>query len=157
MTTSDRVFRREQGSALFVTMLLLVLMGLIGFAALETVTRDQQVAHFVGRKSSALYAAEAGIAQAIDTLQNDGTPSVPTTSLADSSLYPYGQPSYKLDPDAATPVEDLGIAGVAGMNLAIGAGGPTFIMKYFRVRVEGEAMGESTTKLEVAAGLMVGS
>jgi hypothetical protein len=157
MTTTDRAPGREQGSALFVTMLMLVLMGLIGFAALETVTRDQQVAHFVGRKSAALYAAEAGIAQAIDTLQNTGTPSVPTTSLADTTLYPNGQPSYLLDPDAATPVEDLGIGGVAGMNLAIGSGGPTFVMKYYRVRVEGRAMGGSTSKLEVAAGLMVGS
>jgi Tfp pilus assembly protein PilX len=157
MMGTDRARPREQGSALFVTMLMLVLMGLIGFAALETVTRDQQVAHFVGRKAAALYAAEAGIAQAIDTLQNEGTPSVPTTSLGDTSLYPHGQPSYKLDPDAATPVEDLGIAGVAGMNLAIGSGGPTFIMKYYRVRVEGEALGGSTSKLEVAAGLMVGS
>jgi hypothetical protein len=153
----ERMRAREQGSALFVTMLMLVLMGLIGFAALETVTRDQQVAHFVGRKAAALYAAEAGIAQAIDTLQNEGTPSVPTTSLGDDTLYPYGKPSYKLDPDAATPVEDLGIAGVEGMNLAIGSGGPTFIMKYYRVRVEGEALGGSTSKLEVAAGLMVGS
>jgi len=30
-------------------------------------------------------------------------------------------------------------------------------MKYFRVRVEGGAMGGSSSKLEVAAGLMVGS
>ena len=157
MSITDHTPAREGGSALFVTMLMLVLMGLIGFAALETVTRDQQVAHFVGRKTAALYAAEAGIAQAIDTLQNEGAPDVPTTSLGDSSLYPHGQPSYQLDPDAGTPVEDLGIAGVAGMNLAIGAGGPTFIMKYYRVRVEGEAMGGSTSKLEVAAGLMVGS
>ena len=54
--------------------------------------------------SAALYAAEAGIAQALDTPQNNGTPDVPTTSLADSSLYPNGQPLYKLDPDAATPL-----------------------------------------------------
>jgi hypothetical protein len=157
MSTMDRARRREQGSALFVTMLMLVLMGLIGFAALETVTRDQQVAHFIGRKSAALYAAEAGVAQALDTLQNAGVPNVPTTSLGDSSLYPHGQPSYQLDPDAATPLEDLGVGGVSGMNLAIGAGGPTFIVKFYRVRVQGQAMGGSDARLEVAAGVLQGS
>ena len=157
MSTMDRERRSERGSALFVTMLMLVLMGLIGFAALDTVTRDQQVAHFIGRKSAALYAAEAGVAQALDTLQNAGVPNVPLTPLGDSSLYPHGQPSYQLDPDAATPVEDLGVGGVSGMNLAIGSGGPTFIVKFYRVRVEGQAMGGSSSRLEVAAGVLQGS
>ena len=39
--------RGEQGSALFVAVMLMVLMGLIGFAALDTVTKDQQVAGFL--------------------------------------------------------------------------------------------------------------
>ena len=36
--------RREEGLALFVTVLMLVLMGGIALAALDTVTRDRQVA-----------------------------------------------------------------------------------------------------------------
>ena len=61
--------RREGGSALIVTVLLLVLLAVIGLAALDTVTRDQQVAGFQNRSRLALYAAEAGVADAKDRLR----------------------------------------------------------------------------------------
>lgn len=59
-TTSNA--RRERGSALFVAVMMLVLMGFLGFAALDRVTRDQQVAGYQNRSREALYAAEAGVA-----------------------------------------------------------------------------------------------
>ena len=52
--------RRERGSALLVAMLMLALMGIIGIASLETVTRDRQVAGYGNLAQSALYAADAG-------------------------------------------------------------------------------------------------
>ena len=155
--TNRPVRRAESGSALLVTLLLLALMGLTGFAALEAVTRDQQVAGFVNQHRVAFYAAEAGVVEAVDTLQVNATPTVGGGSLGDASIYPDGQPSFSLDPAAPTPIEDLGIAPVSGMNLAIGGGGPTFNIHYFRVRVRGQAPGGSSARLEVAAGALLGT
>jgi hypothetical protein len=151
--------RGEGGSALFVAMMLLVLMGLIGFAALDTVTKDQQVAGFLNRKALALYAAEAGVAEALDTLSANGIPSVAATSLSDATTYPYGQPSYQLDPTvpAADQIEYLGQGAAEGMNLAVGGSGPTFVVNYYRVRVQGNALGGSVARLEVASGVLSGS
>ena len=54
--------RRQNGSALIVTVMLLLLLGVIGLSALDTVMRDQQVAGFQNRSTAAFYAAEAGVA-----------------------------------------------------------------------------------------------
>ena len=53
--------KREQGAALLVAVLLLALMGIVGLASMETVTRDRQVAGYQSRAQTALYAAEGGI------------------------------------------------------------------------------------------------
>jgi Tfp pilus assembly protein PilX len=143
--------RREAGSALFITMLLLVLMGLIGFAALETVSSDQQVAGFQNRKRAAFYAAEAGIAVALDNLQATGTPSLVTTVLGDTATYPHGQPSVGLDPNVAEPVKDLGIGGADGY--ALGGTAPGVVVHFWRIRVEGQAPGGTTSFQEVVVGL----
>jgi hypothetical protein len=151
--------RGEQGSALFVAVMLMVLMGLIGFAALDTVTKDQQVAGFLNRKALALYAAEAGVAEALNTLAETGTPDVTTTNLADTTTYPHGQPSYELDPTVASSeqVKYLGQGAAEGMNLMQDDGGPTFVVNYYRVRVQGNAPGGSVARLEVASGILSGS
>ncbi len=41
--------KRQQGSALLIVMLVMAMMVIIGFAALEAVTRDQRVAGFMMR------------------------------------------------------------------------------------------------------------
>ena len=61
--------RRQQGSALLIVMLVMAMMGLIGFAALEAVTRDQRVAGFMKRKKIAFFAAEAGVSTALHALR----------------------------------------------------------------------------------------
>ena len=66
---------RQDGSALIIAMVMLALMGVIGLAALDTVTLDQQVASYQSRKRVAFYAAEAGVAEAFATLEASGTPS----------------------------------------------------------------------------------
>lgn len=153
---TNRQRRLQEGSALLIAMLMLVLMGLIGIAALEAVTRDRQVAGYLNRKKLAFYAAEAGVAEALESLKNDLTPTVSTTSLGDSTIHPYGQPSYRPDPTVADPVEPLGLAGMSGMNMNIGQGGaPTFQLSYWRVNVQGDAPGGSVARLEVAAGALV--
>jgi hypothetical protein len=153
---NGRERRGEAGSALLIAVLMLVLMGLIGIAALDAVTRDGQVAGYLNRKKMAFYAAEAGVAEALESLKNDPSPTVNQTALGDSSLYPHGQPSYRLDPTVSDPVKALGLAGMNGMNLNIGQGGaPTFQLSYWRVNVQGDAPGGSVARLEVVAGGLV--
>jgi hypothetical protein len=154
-----RGYRRhdgERGSALLVSTLILLLLGLFGLAALGTVTKDQQVAGFQKRKKLAFYAAEAGVAKALETLTTAFAPSVPTTQVGDSSIFPHGRPSYQLDSSAADPIEPLGNGAFPGMSLNLGQGGtPTYMLSYWRIRVEGRAPGGSVARIETVSGSLL--
>ncbi len=148
--------RMQAGSALLVTVMLLLMLGLVGLAALNTTTRDQQVAGFQNRKRIALYAADAGISDALQKLTTTQTPTLVQTSIGDTTLYPHGRPLYQLDTSVADPIEDLGTAPFPGMGLNIGQGGvPTYQMDYWRVRVEGLAAGGSRARVEAVSGALV--
>jgi hypothetical protein len=152
---TEREIRTQRGSAMVISMLMLLLMGLIGFAALATVTRDTQVAGAQYRKKTAFYAAEAGVAKALETMRTTGTPTIANTNLGDATVYPYGQPAYAVDSSSADPIESLGIGGFPGMNLQLGQDGtPMFQMEMFRVRVEGTAPGGSLSRIEIVSGVL---
>ena len=151
MRTAHR--RDERGSALLVTVMLLMMLGLVGLAALGTTTRDQQVAGFQNRKRMALYAADAGIAEALERLTTTAVPTVSTLDLGDTTIFPYGQPSYRPDPTTASPTKDLGNAPFPGMGLNLGQGGlPTYQINYWRLRVQGLAPGGTQAKVEAVSG-----
>jgi len=151
-----RTRRRESGSALLITSLLLLILGLFGFAALSTVTKDQQIAGFGKRKRLAFYAAEAGIAKGMETLTTQLAPSVPQTSLGNASLFPHGQPSFRPDPSVTDPIEPLGTGAYPGMSLNLGQNGaPTYQLSYWRIRVQGEAPGGSAARIETVSGSLV--
>lgn len=150
-----RQARNQRGSAMVIAMLMLMLMGLIGFAALATVTRDSQVSGAQIRKKTAFYAAEAAIAKALETMRTTGTPTITNTNLGDTTVYPYGQPSYAVDSSTATPIQSLGLGGFPGMNLQVGQDGtPMFQMEMFRVRVQGTAPGGSLSRIEIVSGVL---
>lgn len=152
--------RREGGSALIVTVLLLVLLGIVGLAALETVTRDQQVAGFQNRSRLAFYAAEAGIADAKNRLRDvwttEDTVAFPNQAtavqLGDAVTFPHGQPRYYADPAAAAGIEymNAGAPSVGGGHDQR-LGGSTRVNTLWRIRVEGSAPGGTTSRLEVVA------
>jgi Tfp pilus assembly protein PilX len=145
--------RGEGGSALLITVMLLMMLGLVGLAALNTTTRDQQVAGFQNRKRMALYAADAGISEALERLTTTSTPTISTTDLGDTSLFPYGRPSYRPDPTTASPTKDLGNAPFPGMGLNLGQGGlPTYQINYWRLRVQGLSFGGTQAKVEAVSG-----
>ena len=149
--------RREGGSALFVAMMLLVLLGLVGFAALETVTRDQQVAGFQNQKRVAFYAAEAGLVAAVQSLETTGAAAIPQTKLGDTATYPYGQPSFALDTSNGPALEDLGSSsgGTGGMNLAIGGSSvPVQKVRYWRIKMQGQAPSGTTSRVEALVGVV---
>jgi hypothetical protein len=146
MSEPRRDVRRERGSALLVAVLMLVLMGAIGLAGLNTVTQDRQTAGFQSRKRVAFYAAEAGIAEGRETMRNGATPTVSTTTVGDSSSFPHGLPSYQPE-----DVTDLGTTAVPGFQLRTSGNGPTYQLHFFRVRVQGQAAGGTTARVEVVA------
>jgi len=155
MSALDRR-RHEGGSATLLAVLLMLLMGLIGFAALDTVTRDLQVEGSLFRKKLAFFAAEAGVAQALGGIRVGGDPNIDPTDLGDDTTYPYGKPSFRLDPSVADPVESLGLGAYPGMNLQLGQNGtPTYQLEMYRVRVQGTATGGSLSRLEFASGSLV--
>jgi hypothetical protein len=121
--------RRESGAALLVAVLLLAMLGVIGLASMETVTRDRQVAGFQNRARVALYAADAGVAHAVgiiraqaQTLAPGGeaalenfNPAFPgkggvTMQVLGSDFPAPGSPSYGMDPNAQDPTNLLAAA-----------------------------------------------
>jgi hypothetical protein len=146
----------QDGSILLIAVVLLLLLGLIGFAALDTVTRDQQVAGFQNRKKLAFFAAEAGIAEAFANFTTTGLPSVSSSSLGDTTIYPYGQPGYQPDPSVTEPLKPVGTGAVPNTSGNIGQGGvPTYQISYWKIRVQGNASGGSMARVEAVAGALI--
>jgi hypothetical protein len=152
-----RQARREHGVALLVTMMILIALALMGVTTLNAVMGDQQVSGFQTRGRVAFHAAEAGLAAATANLDGVGAPTIPTGSLGDATLYPYGQPGFGPDAIVPTPVEDLGATGAQGMNLRIGGGGPRYQVQFWKMNVQGTAPGGSLSRVEVAAGVLRGN
>lgn len=152
--------RRREGSALVVTVLLLVLIGLMGLAALDTVTRDQQVAGFQNQNRLAFYAAEAGVADAKDRLRDvfSTTATVPfptaatPVTLGDAATFPFGQPRYYADPAAGMGVEyqNAGSIDFGGGN-DLREGSEQWFNTLWRIRVEGATSSGATARLDVMA------
>jgi hypothetical protein len=142
--------RREQGSALLVAMMMMAMMGLIGVAALDTVTKDRQSAGFQSRNRLAFYAAEGGIAVGLNLVrgvdQRSDKPALAVTALGDAGAYPYGQPQYAGDPAVPDPISFLKDGGAAeGMSLQVPV---QFVNTLWQVRVEGRTPEGGRTRLE---------
>jgi PilX N-terminal len=142
---------RQDGNALLVTVMLLVLLGVMGIAALDMAMRDQQVAGFQNRSRLAFYAAEAGLAQGRDLLlgvaSSDDTPPLPATSLGDTTIYPYGQPSFRGDPAFADPIRSIGTSlYTEGVNLR--GGRPLLLQTFWQINAMGQTPGGATSRVE---------
>ena len=135
--------RRQQGAAMLMAVMMLVLMGLLGVAAMDIASEDQQIAGVTNRSRSAFYAGEAGAAHGrlliADADTRTATPVLPTTPLGDAAMYARYQTQPQYAPDPAPPgggaaiqyMEDSGPA--EGMNLA----NPKYVNTIWRVNVVG--------------------
>jgi len=151
--------RRSEGSALLVAVMMLVLMGLIGIAALDTMTKDRQVAGFQNRARLAFYAADAGVNTALNLVFNaknrSAPPPLPLTALGDAVIYPNGQPTFAGDPLVAKPIVYSKDGGpVQGMNLQVPA---QWVNTLWEVRVEGQTPDGGRYHLEAMATKMLDS
>ena len=149
--------KREGGSALLVAMLFAVMMGLIGFASLDTVMRDRQSAGFQNLSHSALYAADAGVAQSLNILRAEIVgnalaiddcldTTLPNTNLGDGV-------SYRADPNAPTN-EICMLASAepcAEFDASIEQGQAIYLTTVWDMRVEGSAPGGATAHLQASA------
>lgn len=157
--------RRERGSALFVTVIMLTLMGALGLAALDAMTRDQQVAGYQTRSRSAFYAAEAAASQARNLVRSVGsrgeTPAFPTgaapTMLGQAVDYQYGQPNYYGDPAFPNPIRWVrdGTIWANGGNLRLG--GQKFVYTLWQINVEGQTADGATSQVEVMQSKILSS
>ena len=147
--------RRQAGAAMFVAVLMLVLMGALGIAALEGATQDRQIAGFQNRSNNAFYAAEAGVARAREVVRNAtdrGDPvALPVTNLGDVALYDreIALPQFGPDPVFAatnpTGIRNLNKDGPApGMEM--GMGSVMIMNSLWQINVQG-------TSPHAAAGL----
>ena len=154
--------RREAGSALIITVLVMLLLGAIGLSALDTVMRDQQVAGFQNRSSEAFYAAEAGVAAAKDLIRQNVFSPKDTVNFAtyaapvligDSYTYPYGQPKYYGDPKATDAIKSLDqtltVSGAGGSNMRQGTGASWNKFNLMQIRVAGQTPDGAISRLEV--------
>lgn len=154
---STRSSKREGGAALLVAMLMLVLMGMIGLASLDTVMRDRQVAGFQNLAQSALYAADAGVADSLDILRTEIvgaalspgdclTTVLPTTNIGGGS-------SYRPDPTAGSnQICMLASAEpCAEIDASIEMGQPIYLYTVWNVRVQGNAPGGATSRVQATA------
>lgn len=137
--------RRQKGSAMLIAVMMLVLMGLLGVAAMDTSSQDQQIAGLTNRSRSAFHAAEAGASHGrqLITVANDRSslPNLPQTFLGDAPMYAQyqSQPQYYPDPsppDGGAPIEYVEDGGPAeGMNLA----NPKYVNTIWRINVVGQS------------------
>ena len=115
--------RREQGAALLVAVLLLALMGIVGLASMETVTRDRQVAGYQSRAQTALYAAEGGISQALEMIDDEVADRAPR---GEAALLEW-TPSTIVPPATAPVFPSVGNAETLGVDFPA-PGPPRFYM-----------------------------
>jgi len=134
--------RGEGGSAMFIAVLMLVMMGWLGLAAMDTATHDRQVAGWHNRTRSAFYAAEAGVAAGkllvAQANSRSTTPALPATSIGTGAMYArFGaQPQYVGDPAVAQPIKWVRDGGpLAGGNLS----NPRIVKSLWQINVVGRS------------------
>jgi hypothetical protein len=151
--------RSERGVVMFITVLLLAMMGGLGLAALDSATRDRETAGFYNREASAFYAADAGVQHARAVVKQLNSPfdapafpvDAAPAQIGDTSLY-YAWvsgggalPSYYGDPAFPVAVRQEGMAqGVCDGDNFQRQALPTL----WRINVVGQGPDGATARIE---------
>lgn len=150
--------RSEGGVALLVAIMMLVLMGLLGMASLDTVMRDRQIAGYSSRARLALYAADAGVAAALEMVRTAPLPTalapgdciaavLPTTTLPNGT-------SFQPDTTAATnnvcmlasadPCSEL------DASIEVGSGS-VFLYTLWDMRIQGQTADGAVARVQATS------
>ncbi len=140
--------RREQGIALIVSILMLVLVGTI---AMNMISSSEQELTAGGRSrstSKSLYAADAGIQFAENRLRPPSDVSKFKFTLDDGTLVKSGKRTDAVEQD----IEDTGIGTPpSGYSINIGQG---FVNETYKVNVTATRTGIATAEVEVRLGIL---
>lgn len=157
-TLKRQSHKRQNGAALLVSVMMLVLMGLIGMASLDTVMRDRQIAGHTSRARSALYAADAGIAASLDLVR---TTTLPTAiapgdcmgTVLSTTTLPNGT-SFRPDTTAASssvcmlasadPCSEL------DASIEVGSGS-TYLYTLWDMRVQGQTTDGAVARVQATS------
>jgi hypothetical protein len=154
--------KRKEGMILFVSVLILALMGALAIASLDTVNNERQSAGFQNRSNTAMFAAEAGVAAAVAAIEashkagSSCLPSLPFASVGSpvavgdtSSWSIYGGPPRYYgftDPSVPNSVTCVGLRSRNGGNMSVTA---TETIADWRINVVGVSSDGSRAHLEV--------
>ena len=161
MKTTVPTRRREEGAALFVAVMMLVMMGMLGLAALETVSQDGTIAGFQNRARTAFYAAEAGLGMSKGLVRTAGErsdrPGLVQAQLGDGAAYPYGRPEYAADPEFADPIRYVldGPPWAQGGDLRVGK--QRLVHTLWQVNVQGATPDGTSARVEAVLTKLLAS
>ena len=156
MTPDRRDSRRESGAALLVAMMMLALMALIGFASMDTVMRDRQMAGNNSVAQNALYAADAGLSNALEVLRTQGQTvpfggcipgTVPAGTLPNGTSY---------GPDSTATGTDQQICMLANAEPCLEDTDPNQVPLFFsvwKIQVEGQAPAGTVARVAATTNL----
>lgn len=150
--------RREEGTALLVAILMLVLMGLLGMASLDSVMRDRQVAGYTSRARSALYAADAGVAASLDMVRTATLPTalapgdcmaavLPTTNLPNGTSY---QPDTSATTSSICMLSSAGPCSELDASIEVGAGS-IYLYTLWDMRIQGQTADGAVARVQATS------
>jgi Tfp pilus assembly protein PilX len=154
--------RREQGVVMFLTVLVLALMGGLGLAALDSASRDRDSAGYYNRETSAFYAAEAGISHARAIIRGvastDELPAFPTDGNPQSivggsggGVAANGQTAalYYGDPSVPNPIRSDGdSAGQYSEGMNLQSKGAKAMATLWTINVTGNGPDGASSRIE---------
>ncbi len=153
----DPRHRREGGVALLVAVLMLVLMGLLGMSAMDSVMRDRQIAGYTSRARAALYAADAGVAAALDLIQSTTVPTALapgdclSATLANGSLL--NGTTYSSDstaPNQLCVIASSEPCSELDASIEVGAGS-VYLYTLWDIRVQGQTPDGAVARVHATA------
>ncbi len=155
--TGDRQ-HREGGAALIVSMMMLVLMGLLGMASLDSAMRDRQIAGYTSRARSALYAADAGVAAALDMVRTAPLPTaltpgdciaqvLPETNLPNGTSF---QPDTTAASNNVCMLASADPCSELDASIEVGSGS-TFLYTLWDMRVQGETTDGAVARVQATS------
>ena len=154
--------RREQGVVMFLTVLLLALMGGLGLAALDSAARDRDSAGYYNRETSAFYAADAGVRHARAIIRGVGStdelPAFPTEAAPQTVVGGSGgnvasnglpAPVYYGDPAVPNPIRSDGdSAGQYNEGMNLQSKGAKAMATLWTINVAGKGPDGARSRIE---------